>query len=309
MLGLNTYFATTSARDYLDQLFGKARSSGAETASDPVYRPPSFDAETGTTATDRALARIASLIWEMENAGEVEQTSVEESGGYVLGAKGTEAGDTIEMKAISAFQIESGAGDDTLTIKAGSLAALDAGDGADTVNLSASYLADIAGGEGNDTIHLAGDLADGVSGGAGDDEIKISATAMLGVDGGDGNDRLYLEGRRIFARGGAGDDTFTINRTADDGVAELGFARGDGKDIVNVNGPLTIRLAPSTNGGNAGAIGPDDLDISVSAGRLVLRVKDSGDMMTVNFDKGSLEGAVPRFSFALDHGNQVLRIA
>lgn len=312
MFGLNTYFATTNARDYVDQLFGKSGATKVDAPSADSYRPPSFDSETGTNATDRALARIVSIIWEMENGGEDKGTSVDESGGYILNATGTDSADTIDMKAISAFQISSGAGDDTVTIKAGSLAQLDAGDGNDTINLAAGYLADIAGGNGDDAIHLAGDLADGVSGGDGNDEIKISARAMLGVSGGDGDDTLYLEGRRIFAAGGAGDDTFTINRTGD-GVTELSFGRGDGKDVVNTNGPIDIRLSsPALFGQDTGsaapALAPEDVDIAVSDSRLVLRVKDSGDMVTINFDKGALAGKVPDFSLEMDSGSYVLRV-
>jgi len=311
MFGLNTYFATANARDYLDQLLGKGKP--ATSSLEPsIYRPPSYDAATGTTATDRALARISSLIWEMENGGETKETSVTESNGYILNASGTDDADTIDMKAISAFRISTGAGDDSVTIKSGSLAALDAGDGNDTVNLAAGYLADIEGGDGDDKLHLAGDLADGVSGGAGNDEIKISANAMLGISGGDGNDTLYLEGRRIFASGGAGDDSFAINKTGD-GVTELSFGRGDGKDVVKTNGAIDIRLSGAGLFGSQGtgatsALAPGDLDIAVSDNSLVLRVKDTADMVTINFDKGALEGKTPSFSFDMDNGSYVLRI-
>ena len=312
MFGLNSYYATTSARDYVDQLFGKSGSAKVDTPVISTYRPPSFDAATGTTATDRALAKIVSLIWEMENGGGEKQTSVDESNGYILNATGTDEADKIDMKAIAAFQISTGAGDDTITIKAGSLAALDAGDGNDKINLAAGYLADVDGGAGDDAIHLAGDLADGISGGAGNDEIKVSANTMLGISGGDGNDTLYLEGRRIFASGGAGDDSFTINRDGD-GVTELTFGKGDAKDVVNTNGAIDIRLSGSAMFGpqsasTSAALMPDDLDIAVSDNRLVLRVKDSADMVTINFDKGALEGKVPSFSFDMDNGSCVLRI-
>lgn len=310
MFGLNTYFATSNARDYVDQLFGKSGSAKADAPSTASHRSPSFDAATGTTATDRALAKIVSIIWEMENGGNEKQTTVDESNGYILNATGTDEADKIDMKAISAFQISTGAGDDTVTIKAGSLAALDAGDGNDRVSLAAGYLADIEGGDGDDTIHVAGDLADGIAGGAGNDEIKVSATAMLGISGGDGNDTLYLEGKRIFASGGAGDDSFTISKTGD-GVTELSFGRGDGKDVVNTNGAIDIRLGGSTLFGLQGAgaaLTAGDLDIAVSDNRLVLRVKDSADMVTINFDKGALEGKVPSFSFDMDNGSTVLRV-
>lgn len=305
MFGLNTYFATTNARDYLDQLLG--RSSAATRSQEPaVYRPPSFDAATGTTATDRAMAKIASLIWEMENGGDAGSTSVDEAGGYVLNARGTDTGDTIDMKAISAFDIASGGGDDTVTIKAGSIAGLDAGDGDDEVNLAAGYLAEIAGGDGNDTIRIAGDLADGVFGGSGDDVIKVSAKTMLAISGGDGNDVLHLEGRRIFASGGAGDDTFTIKRSGRDGDVELAFGRGDGKDVVSSDGAIDIRFASASMSG--ASLSPDDIDIAVSGNSLVLRIKETGDMMTLNFAAGALEDKQPRFDFTMDNGNYVLRI-
>jgi hypothetical protein len=310
MFGLNTYFATSSARDYVDQLFGRSGATKTDMPAAASDRAPSFDAATGTTATDRALARIVSIIWEMENGGGETQTSVAESNGYVLNATGTDDADKIDMKAISAFRISTGAGDDTATIKAGSIAALDAGAGNDTVNLAAGYLAEIEGGEGDDAIHVAGDLADAVSGGAGNDEIKISANAMLGISGGEGNDTFYLEGRRIFASGGAGDDTFTVKQTGD-GITELSFGRGDGKDVVNTNGSIDIRLGGSALFGPQGAgaaLTPGDLDIAVSDNRLVLRVKDSADMVTINFDKGALEGKVPSFGFDTDNGSTVLRI-
>lgn len=312
MFGLNTYFATTNARDYLDQLLG--RSSAATRDQEPaVYRPPSFDAATGTTATDRAMAKIASLIWEMENGGKAEKTSVDDAGGYVLNARGTEEGDTIDIKAISAFNIASGGGDDTVTIKAGSVAGLDAGEGDDQINLAAGYLAEIDGGDGTDTIRIAGDLVDGVSGGSGDDVIKVSAETMLGIAGGDGNDTLHLEGRRIFASGGAGDDTFTIKRSGNDGDVELSFGRGDGKDVVNSDGAIDIRLTSPGPGaaerGTANAsLSPDDVDIAVSGNSLVLRIKETGDMMTINFAAGALEDKLPRFDFTMDNGNYVLRI-
>jgi Ca2+-binding RTX toxin-like protein len=311
MFGLNTFFATTNARDYVDQLFGKSSPAKTDMPTTGSYRAPSFDAATGTTATDRALARIVSIIWDMENGGAAKQTSVDESNGYILNATGTDDADKIDMKAISAFQVSTGAGDDTVTIKAGSLAALDAGDGSDTVNLAAGYLADIEGGNGDDRIHIAGDLADTISGGAGNDEIKVSAEAMLGISGGDGNDTLYLEGRRIFASGGAGDDSVTINSTGD-GVTELSFTRGDGKDVVNTNAAIDIRLSNAlfnAQGTTTGAaLTPDDLDIAVSDNRLVLRVKDSADMVTINFDKGALEGKVPSVSVDMDKGSYVLRV-
>jgi hypothetical protein len=308
MFGLNTFFTATNSRDYLDQLFTRNKSPNQNEAATPSWQPPSYDAETGTTAQDRALSKIISIIWDMDHAGADSQTSVSETNGYVLDATGTDGADTIKMQAVSAYSISAGEGDDTITVKAGSVGALDAGGGNDTVQIAADYSGAIDGGEGKDTIGIVGKIADDVTGGAGDDTIKISAKTILGASGGDGNDTLYLEGERIFASGGAGDDTITIHNKGNQ-AAELSFAAGDGKDTVNSSGALNIRFTPGSPGAaNLSSYGPKDLDISVVNNKLVIHALKSDDALTINFDPGALAASKPSFSFELDNGNYVLKI-
>jgi hypothetical protein len=133
---------------------------------------------------------------------------------------------------------------------------------------------------------------------------------MLDIDGGDGDDTLYLEGSRIFAAGGAGNDTITIRNTGGN-PAELSFSKGDGRDAIGTNGPIDIRFAyPATfrSGAASFAFAPEDLDISVSEGRLIVRSKLSDDAITVDFEAGALEQSVPKFTFELDQGDYVLKV-
>jgi len=310
MFGLNTYFTATNARDYMDQLFSRTPTSSASEGRQTGWTSPSYDPQTGTTAQDRALSKIISILWDRDHAGEESQSSVNSTNGYILDATGTDKADTINMQAISAYNISSGDGDDTVNIKAGSLAALDAGAGDDTLNLAADYAGAIDGGDGNDKISFTGNIADAVSGGSGNDTIKISAKAILGADGGEGDDNLYLEGERISASGGAGDDMITIVNKGKK-AAELSFATGDGKDTINSTGALDIRFTAMSFGSAAsgsGAYTSDDLDITVSDSKIVIRAPNSTDSLTVNFDAGALDGRQPAYSFEMKNGDYVLKI-
>ena len=310
MFGLNTYFSTANARDYMDQLFSRTATSSASESRQSAWTVPSYDAGTGTTAQDRALSKIISILWDREHGDEESQSSVTDVNGYILDATGTDAADTVNIQAISAYNVNSGDGDDTVNIKAGSLAALDAGAGDDTLNIAADYAGAIDGGDGNDKISFSGDIADAVSGGSGNDTLKISAHTILGADGGDGDDDLYLEGKRIFASGGAGDDTITIINNGDR-AAELSFAAGDGKDTVKVSGALDIRFTSASAGSAAfgsGGYTPDDLDIAVSDSKIVIRALNSKDFLTINLDADALEGRKPAYSFEMENGNYILKI-
>lgn len=310
MLGLNTYLSTAGARDVVDQLFGRGHRAAADSPAPGTFRPPSYDADTGTTASQRALANIIAIISNMQHQASDGEAHISEESGHITAASGTEDADALDMKASSAFNISTGGGDDTITIKARTLALLNGGGGNDTMNLAASYIADVDGGDGDDTIRMTGDLALGVAGGAGNDTIKISAEAMLGIDGGDGDDTLYLEGNRIFASGGAGNDTITIRNTGGN-PAELSFVKGDGRDTIGTNGPIDIRFAHPAifgTGTTSLAFGPDDLDVSVSEGRLVVRSRLSNDAITVDFEAGALEQGIPKFTFEMDRGDYVLKV-
>jgi Ca2+-binding RTX toxin-like protein len=313
MFGLNSYLSADNASDYVRQLFGAGLSASSDPA--PMSRPnqlPGRDTQPqGPSARERALEKIMSLIWNMQNGGQTDTSSVDEQNGYILNASGTAGADQIDMQAIAAYNIDTAAGDDTVNVKAGSLSGLTAGDGNDKVNLAAAYMSDIDGGRGNDAIEMAGDFAGNVNGGAGNDTIKISAGTILGANGGDGNDTLYLEGARIFAAGGAGNDTITINNTGDK-PAELSFAKGDGKDTVNSTGPLDIRFGLADFFANAGGspqgLKPDDVTITVSDNKLIVRAQNSGDAITINFDPSALGDNTPSYEFAMDKGDYVLQI-
>jgi len=310
MFGLSTNLSTASARDVVDQLFGRSHKPVADSAGPNTFRPLSYDAETGTTASERALANIIAILYNMQHQANETEAKVSEESGHITAASGTEDADTLDMKANSAFNISTGGGDDTITIKAGTLALLNGGGGNDTLNVAASYIGDVDGGDGNDMIQMKTDLALGVTGGNGNDTIKISADAMLGIDGGAGDDTIYLEGTRIFAAGGTGDDTITI-RNSGSAPAELSFVKGDGKDAVGTNGPIDIRFGyPATfrPGVTSFAFAPEDLDISVTDGRLVVRSKLSDDAITIDFEAGALEQGVPKFSFEMDRGDYVLKV-
>jgi hypothetical protein len=310
MFGLNTYFATANVRDYMDQLFSRTQASSSPQAPHAAWASPSYDPETGTTAQDRALSKIIAILWDRDHGSEDSQPSVNENNGYILDATGTDKADTINMQAISAYNIDSGDGDDTLNIKAGSLAALNSGAGDDTLNLAADYAGAVDGGDGNDKISFSGHIADAVSGGAGNDTLKISAKTILGADGGHGDDNLYLEGERIFASGGRGDDTITIVNKGGK-PAELSFAAGDGRDTINSTGALDIRFTSAMSGSApvaSGAYTPADLDIQISDNKIVIRASNSTDSLTVNFDAKALDGRQPAYSFEMNNGDYILKI-
>jgi hypothetical protein len=305
MFGLNTYFSAANARDYMDQLFSRTGASSVSESRPTAWTVPSYDPTTGTTAQDRALSKIISILWDREHGGEEDQSSVSNVNGYILDASGTDEADTINMQAISAYNVASGDGDDTVNIKAGSLAALDGGAGNDKLSIAADYAGAVDGGDGDDTIGFAGKIADAISGGSGNDTLKISARAILDAQGGDGDDNLYLEGERIFAAGGGGNDTITINNKSGQ-PSQLSFAIGDGEDTVGTNGPLDIRFTASSSG--LGAYAPEDLDVSAYNGKLMIRALNADDAITINFDAGALEGAKPSFSFEMQNGDYVLKI-
>jgi hypothetical protein len=310
MFGLNTYFATANARDYMDQLFSRTPQPSASEHSQSGWTSPSYDPLTGTTAQDRALSKIISILWDRDHGGEDSQSSVNSTNGYILDATGTEAADTIDMQAISAYNVNAGDGDDTVNIRAVSLAVLDGGRGDDTLNLAADYAGAVDAGDGDDKISFAGNIADAISGGAGSDTLKVNARTILGADGGAGNDNLYLEGERIFASGGAGDDTITIVSKGDR-AAELSFAAGDGKDTINATGALDIRFTSAISGPvptGSRAYMPDDLEITVSDAKIVIRALNAEDSVTINFDAGALDGRKPAYSFEMRNGDYVLKI-
>lgn len=305
MAAINAFYRSANAVSYATQLFSgnTAASSTGNSGSVNGFRPlsgASDDRSWNNGAAERALSRIIEIL-ALGDSGDANAASVEENLGYITGATGTEGDDTLTLTGRAVYNVSTAAGDDTLTVKTAAVAGIDSGDGKDTLNIASGFASDIIAGAGDDTVQISGKLAMNISGGEGQDTIKISADAILGVDGGEGDDTLYLEGSRIFAAGGTGNDTVTLNQTGD-GEVEYAFARGDGMDTVNTNGPLSIRFA-GTEG-----YSPDDMTIAVSGNSLSILINGSDDKITVNFDEGALDGDTPTYEFTMDQGAYVLSI-
>ncbi|MCM2473979.1 RTX toxin [Rhizobium sp. CG5] len=305
MAAINAFYRSSNAVSYATQLFSgnTAAAQTGNSGSVNGFRPlsgTSDDRSWNNGAAERALSRIIEIL-ALGDSGDANAASVEENLGYITGATGTEGDDTLTLTGRAVYNVSTAAGDDTLTMKTAAVAGIDSGDGNDTLNIASGFVSDITAGAGDDTVQISGKLAMNISGGDGKDTIKISAEAILGVDGGEGDDTLYLEGSRIFAAGGTGNDTVTLNQTGEgEGEAEYAFARGDGQDTVNTNGPLSIRFA------GAEGYGPDDMTIAVSGNSLSILINGSDDKITVNFDEGALDGDMPAYEFTLDQGAYVL---
>ncbi|NKN37996.1 RTX toxin [Agrobacterium sp. a22-2] len=309
MAAINAFYRSANAVSYATQLFSgnTATNNAGNSGSLNGFRPlsgASDERSWNDGAAERALSRIIEIL-ALGDSGDANTASVEENLGYITGATGTEGDDTLTLTGRAVYNVSTAAGDDTLTVKTAAVAGIDSGDGNDTLNIASGFVSDITAGAGDDTVQMSGKLAMNISGGDGKDTIKISADAILGVDGGDGDDTLYLEGSRIFAAGGTGNDTVTFNNTGnqtDGGEAEYAFARGDGMDTVNTNGPLSIRFA-GTEG-----YSPDDMTIAVSGNSLSILINGSDDKITVNFDEGTLDGDTPAYEFTMDQGAYALSI-
>ena len=79
-----------------------------------------------------------------------------------------------------------------------------------------------------------------MDGGAGNDVISVVAGEARSVSGGAGDDRITINARKAEAiQGGTGDDTITLLGTEE---ASVHFAKGDGRDMVNISGATTITL-------------------------------------------------------------------
>jgi len=111
-------------------------------------------------------------------------------------------------------------------------------------------------GEGNDAI-LLGDPAADANG-------QLSGV----VDSGAGDDLLRLQGH-VLARPGTGDDQVELAS----GSLLLSFRRGDGQDSVTVAGGTASLVLED--------VAAADLDVSWSGLDLVLRIRDTGDSITL----------------------------
>lgn len=297
MVGISSFFKGAYAAQYASQLFSRGPQANLSASANSSQQSFHGSQQPGySNAAERALARIVDILSTSDEAGSGD-AGVSEAMGYITSAYGTDGDDKMTLTGRAIYNADTGRGDDTLIVKSDAVSTVDTGEGDDSLNIAASFTADIEASDGNDTIKIAADLALGVSGGAGDDDIKISARTILGVDGGDGNDTLYLEGSRITASGGKGDDTVTLSGGGK-GDVTYNFAKGDGKDTLNVNTPLTVRFT-------AGYI-RDDLDIKVSDDQLQINGAD-GDTITINL-AGDLAGKTPQYSWNAKDGTLSLQI-
>lgn len=311
-LAYSSYSADRAGRNS-EKLHGRDHAPGQQ-GRDHAPGPNAWGHD-HSSASEQAIDRIIEIILRMQedDEGGQEQPDVTEINGNILSANGTDADDDMTFAAISVFSLTARGGNDTMTVKAASLTSLQSGDGNDQINVAALFMSEIDAGDGDDTIEMAGRLASFVEGGAGDDTIRISAATIFGVSGGDGNDNVYLEGSRIFAAGGPGNDILTI-KNGGDRPAELSFARGDGQDVINANGPITIRFTMTqfnfsmTSSGQPG-YGPDELDISFSSLSIMIASKDGTDSLAINFTAGSLSGEMPKWDFEMDKGDYLMKIS
>lgn len=300
MASINAFYRSAGSGQYATQLFTSFKSPSATTApwggGNASSSAASVSSSNSGTA-DRAIARIIEIL-ALGTGSSTETASVDEALGYITGASGTKGDDTLNLKGKTVYNVSTGAGDDVINAKTTSAAVIDSGDGNDQINLAARYINDITAGAGDDKIEVSAKLALSVDGGDGKDTIKVAADTIIGVSSGAGDDNLYLEGARISASGGTGNDTVTFN-IRDGGVAEYGFARGDGQDIVSSNGPLSVRLS---------GYRPSDVTVTTADNKLTLTFKGTDDKITVSFDKGALDAIKPGFSFVMEKGATMLKI-
>ncbi|SMD07127.1 hypothetical protein [Rhizobium sp. RU36D] len=295
MASINAFYRNSSASTYASQLFSGAKTqaptgTSRDTAT-PTYVP-------GASAAEKAISRIIEIL-ALGGGDSEDAASVDESFGHITAARGTKNDDKLTLAGRTVSNVSADAGDDTVTVKTTSASSIDGGDGADQIKLAARFISDITGGKGDDTIEMSGESILTVDGGAGNDTLKVAATTALGVGGGEGDDNLYLEGKRLSASGGTGNDTVTFN-IKDNGTAEYAFAKGDGKDTIASDGPLNIKLTGYM---------PSDVTVTASDNKLMLTFKGSEDKITMDFAKGSLGVAKPDYTFALDKGALLLKIA
>lgn len=166
-----------------------------------------------------------------------------------------------------------GQADDTINIAARTVRNVDAGAGNDMLNVSASdQLHDLDGGAGNDMISIVAGQAHNVSGGAGDDRMMISAAEARGI------------------RGGTGDDTITLLGA---GEASVHFAKGDGRDMINISGATTIILE--------GGLSAENATIQHEGNAIKISFADGNDAITIFHGFADFDGEAPPVEIAADN--------
>jgi hypothetical protein len=232
---------------------------------------------------------------------------------------GGQGGDDINLNVEEVSAVHGQEGADRLTVMARSAGSINGGTGNDTINIFADHVYSVYGdnreGDGsdpvssvsdalngqNDTINIAARAASAIYAGAGNDTLNITASSQLiEVNGGDGNDVISIVGNDVREiNGGAGDDRIIINAKiskeirggrGNDTITLLGkeessisFAKGDGRDLINISGATTIVLEDGLSAENA--------TISREANAIKISFAESDDIITLfhgyaDFDLG-----------------------
>jgi hypothetical protein len=303
---LNAFFRNANAAQNIQGLFGTSASTSTSTSSllDTSSTTTSSALEFDTSG-QKALAKIISILAGLDESGSGSGPQVDEQGGNILSATGTDKGEDFSFKLEGVFNVDAGGGSDTMTIKATAASNIGGGDGNDVMNIATSTLTDVFGGAGDDVVNFTGRFAKDINGDDGNDTLRISAATIMYVDGGSGDDTIALEGKRIIAAGGTGNDAISIKNTGEE-AATLAFARGDGQDTVTSNGPLDIRLGTMT--GSNGGYSPAELTVTTTTNGLTIKANDATDAISIRFDAGSLASATPNYSFSMEDGAWVLQI-
>jgi hypothetical protein len=225
-----------------------------------------FQATAGVAGTFRgpSAQAIDSIIQIVMNANGDTATSIDTDAAVTNASTGS-GNDNIDIQAARAYAVTSGAGDDTLSITVSgsntsgrsrhhgqdhgnshlpTVMGVGAGDGNDTINIDAKGVVMAVSGEaGNDTVNVKTNaLAFGVYGGDGNDNVNVDAKLAVGIDGGAGNDVVNVKASSIFGvSGGTGNDVINIDNTGKE-QAQVFFSQGDGQDVINSNGAVSINL-------------------------------------------------------------------
>ena len=272
-------------------------------------------AEVEGTFGNAASKAIDSIIQIVMAANGDTSTSIDTQG-QVSNASTGDGNDTININAARAYAVTSGAGNDVVNITVGggsdrqhgtdgdhghhgdhghgnamlpTVMGVGTGDGNDTLNIDAHGVVMAVSGEaGNDTVNVkTNSLAFGVYGGEGNDTVNVDAKFATLVDGGDGNDVVNVKASSMFGiSGGKGDDVINLDNTGSE-AAQYFYSQGDGKDIINSNGAVSINLFS--------ADGTAKLDMSAatwsqSGNTVTIAFGNTGDAITVNLTGDAATG-------------------
>ena len=259
-------------------LFQSAAPGSTGQSSDAEAAKP--DSKTAASYNNAATKAIDSIIQIVMNSNGDTSADIDTDAAVTRVSTGA-GNDKVAINATRAYAVTSGGGNDTISIKTTddgktnsstpTVLGVGAGDGNDTINIDAHGVVMAVSGEaGNDTVNVKTDsLAFGVYGGEGNDTVNVDAKYAVNIDGGSGNDTVNVKASSIFGvGGGTGDDIINIDNTGNE-AAQVFYSQGDGKDVINSNGAVSINLFT--------ADGTKKLDMSNAA------YKQDGNSVTISF--------------------------